>query len=68
RHFGLMRKSYLKNHRRDIYSGLLLSGELEKHLLLTQEQAGKRFDLLRKLYYVNCFVICLILFQSWNII
>ena len=46
RKFGLMRKSYLENHRRDIYSGLLLSGELKKHLLMIQEQAEKRFDLL----------------------
>ena len=46
RKFGLMRKSYLKNHRRGIYSGLLLSGELRKHLLMIQEQAEERFDLL----------------------
>jgi hypothetical protein len=41
-----MRKSYLINHRRGIYSGLLLSGELKKHLLTIQEQAEERFDLL----------------------
>lgn len=46
RKFGLMRKSYLINHRRGIYSGLLLSGELIKHLLMIQEQAEERFDLL----------------------
>ena len=46
RKFGLMRKSYLDNHRRGIYSGLLLSGELKKHLLMIQEQAEERFDLL----------------------
>ena len=46
RKFGLMRKSYLENHRRGIYSGLLLSGKLKKHLLLIQEQAEERFDLL----------------------
>lgn len=46
RKFGLMRKSYLENHRRGVYSGLLLSGELKKHLLMVQEQAEKRFDLL----------------------
>lgn len=46
RKFGLMRKSYLKNHRRGIYSGLLLSGELKKHLLMIQEQAEEGFDLL----------------------
>ena len=46
RKFGLMRKSYLENHRRGIYSGLLLSCELKKHLLMIQEQAEERFDLL----------------------
>ena len=46
RKFGLMRKSYLENHRRGIYSGLLLSGELKNHLLMIQEQAEERFDLL----------------------
>ncbi len=46
RKFGLMRKSYLEKHRRGIYAGLLLSGELKKHLLIIQEQAEERFDLL----------------------
>ena len=46
RKFGLMRKSYLENHKRGIYSGLLLSGELKKHLLVIQEQAETRFNLL----------------------
>lgn len=44
--FGLLRKSYLENHRRGIYVGLLLSGKLMKHLLIIQEQAEERFDLL----------------------
>ncbi len=46
RKFGLMRKSYLENHRRGIYAGLLLSGELKKHLLIVQGQVEERFDLL----------------------
>ena len=46
RKFGLMRKAYLESHRRGIYLGLLLSGELKKHLLMIQEQAEERFDLL----------------------
>lgn len=46
RKFGLIRKYYLEKHRRGIYSGLLLSGELKKHLLMIQEQAEERFDLL----------------------
>ncbi|NBJ95283.1 TnpV protein [Parablautia muri] len=46
RKFGLMRKSYLKNYKRGIYAGLLLSGELKKHLLIIQIRAEERFDLL----------------------
>ncbi len=46
RKFGLMRKHYLKEYKRGIYSGLLLAGELKKHLLMIQEQAEERFDLL----------------------
>ena len=46
--FGLIRRSYLENYRRGIYSGLLLTGELKKHLLMIQEQAEERFDLLVK--------------------
>lgn len=46
RKFGLMRKSYLEDHRRGIYAGLLLSGKLKKHLLMIQGQAEERFNLL----------------------
>ena len=46
RKFGLMRKAYLENYRGGIYSGLVLSGELKEHLLMIQEQAEERFDLL----------------------
>ena len=46
RKFGLMRKFYLENYRRGLYSGLLLSGELKKHLLMIQEQTEEKFDLL----------------------
>lgn len=48
RKFGLIRRSYLENYRRGIYSGLLLTGELKKHLLMIQEQEEERFDLLVK--------------------
>lgn len=46
RKFGLMRRSYLENHRRGIYSGLLLSGKLKEHLFSVKEQAEEMFDLL----------------------
>lgn len=44
--YGLMRKNYLKEHRRGIYSGLLLSGELKAHCLEIQKQAEERMDFL----------------------
>lgn len=47
RKIGLMRKSYLENYRRGIYSGLLF-GEFKRYLLMIREQAEERFDLLVK--------------------
>ena len=46
RKFGLMRRQYLKERRAGIYSGLLLTGKLKEHLLMVQEQAEQRFDVL----------------------
>lgn len=54
RKFGLMRKSYLENHRRGIYSGLLLSGKLKEHLLMIQEQAVKAQDQMLWVWRMNC--------------
>ena len=48
RKFGLMRKCYLKEYRGGIYQGMVLSGTLKQHLLLVQEQAEIRFDVLIK--------------------
>jgi hypothetical protein len=44
--YGMMRKNYLENHHRGIYSGMLLEGRLEEHLLMIQEQAEGRFDII----------------------
>ncbi|MFR0898355.1 MAG: TnpV protein [Anaerobutyricum sp.] len=44
--YGVLRKNYLKNHRRGIYTGLLLSGQLLTHCLEIQEQAEERFEVL----------------------
>ena len=46
RKFGLIRKSYLENHRRSVHLSLLLFEESRKHLLMMQVQAEERFDLL----------------------
>lgn len=44
--YGLMRKNYLKEHRRGIYSGLLMEGRLKAHCLEIQKQAEERMDFL----------------------
>ena len=42
--YGLLRRSYLKDHRGGIYSGMLLEGTLKSHCLAVQEQAEQRLD------------------------
>ncbi|MDE6053146.1 MAG: TnpV protein [Lachnospiraceae bacterium] len=44
--YGLIRQNYLKQHRKGIYSGLVLTGELKAHCLEIQEQAEQRMDYL----------------------
>ena len=44
--YGLMHRNYLKEHRRGIYSGLLMEGRLKAHCLERQKQAEERMDLL----------------------
>ena len=44
--YGLMRKNFLKEHRRGIYTGMKLQGTLKEHCLKIQEQAEQRMDLL----------------------
>lgn len=46
RKFGLMRKHYLKEYKGGIYQGMVLTGKLKEHLLMIQEEAEERFDLL----------------------
>ena len=42
--YGLLCRSYLKDHRGGIYSGMLLEGTLKAHCLMVQEQAEQRLD------------------------
>ncbi len=44
--WGLMRKSFLKEHRPGIYSGMMLEGTLYEHCLTIQHQAEERMDVL----------------------
>jgi len=42
--YGLMRRSYLKNHRPILYTRLLLTERLYPHLRATQRAAEERLD------------------------
>ena len=46
--WGLMRRIFLKEHRRGIYSGMMLEGTLKEHCLSIQHQAEERMDVLIK--------------------
>ena len=44
--WGLMRRSFLKEHRPGIYSGMMLEGTFKEHCLTIQHQAEERMDVL----------------------
>ena len=44
--YGLMRRNFLKENRRGIYSGMKLKGTLKEHCLTVQKQAEERMDYL----------------------
>ena len=44
--YGLMRKNFLQEHRKGIYQGMILTGELKAHCLEIQEQAEQRMEAL----------------------
>ncbi len=44
--FGMMRRSYLKNHRKGLFTVLLTSGKLNEHLYEIDQTANERFELI----------------------
>ena len=44
--FGLMRRHYLQNHRKRLFTALLTSGKLNEHLYETDQAANDRFWLI----------------------
>lgn len=42
--YGLLRETYLREHRNNLYMSLYLSGKLNKHLLEINEQAQTQVD------------------------
>ena len=46
--FGLMRRNYLKNHRKGLFTVLLTSGKLNEHLAEIDQTANDRLEFLAK--------------------
>ena len=46
--FGLMRRHYLKNHRKGLFSVMLMNGKLNKHLFEIDQAANDRLWLITK--------------------
>ena len=44
--YGLLRKSYLKEHKPDWYQSMLLTGKLDIHLVDIEEAAQARYELI----------------------
>ena len=44
--YGLLRKSYLKEHKRGWYSSLLLTGKLDAHLAEIDRSCNERIELI----------------------
>ena len=44
--YGLLRKRYLKEHKRGWYSSLLLTGKLDEHLAEIDHSCNERIDLI----------------------
>lgn len=42
--FGMMRLNYLKNNKKALYTSLLMSGELQKHLVNTDIECKKMLE------------------------
>lgn len=46
--YGMLRKTYLKQHRGGTYQTLLMSGKLNQHLLEIDQEANRQIELLMK--------------------
>ena len=46
--FGIMRRNYLKNHRKGLYTALLTTGKLNEHLYEIDRSVNDRMELITK--------------------
>lgn len=44
--YGMLRRTFLKEHKRGWYQSMLLMGKLDRHLLEVEKQANERLDIL----------------------
>ena len=42
--YGMLRETYLRNHRRGLYTSMLMTGRLENHVAEVSELASKRVN------------------------
>lgn len=42
--YGMLRRTYLKEHRKNLYQSLLISGKLDSHLSETEQTAQERLE------------------------
>ncbi|MFQ9879082.1 MAG: TnpV protein [Ruminococcus sp.] len=46
--YGMLRKTFLKEHRKNWYQSMMLTGKLENHLAQTEKAAQERMEVLMK--------------------
>ena len=44
--YGMLRRTYLKEHKKNLYQSLLVSGKLDSHLAETEKAAQERQEIL----------------------
>jgi maltooligosyltrehalose synthase len=44
--YGMLRRTYLKNHKKGTYAGLMISGKLNSHLIEIDRIAKERIELI----------------------
>ena len=42
--YGMLRRSYLREHRNGVYTGMMLSGKLDSHLMEVDRRASEMVE------------------------
>lgn len=46
--YGMLRRTFLREHKKNWYQSMLLTGKLDRHLLEVEKMADERLDILMK--------------------